>query len=141
MDIYCRYLMHTLDTFVEQDYSLVYFHYGLTSKNKPSLSWLWQAYKAFDRKYKKNLKALYLVHPTNFIRFVWQIFKPAIRYAIFFLSHVKNFKLLYTIYEQTNFCSVKFGRKIMYVNYLEDLAHYIKLDQLIIPPQVIEYVI
>lgn len=90
--------MHTLDTFVEQDYSLVYFHYGLTSKNKPSLSWLWQAYKAFDRKYKKNLKALYLVHPTNFIRFVWQIFKPAIRYVIFsFLC--ENFKLLYTIYE------------------------------------------
>lgn len=29
----------------------------------------------------------------------------------------------------------------MYVNYLEDLAHYVKLDQLIIPPQVIEYVI
>lgn len=74
-----RYLTHTLDTFVEQDYSLVYFHYGLTSKNKPPLSWLWQAYKAFDRKYKKNLKALYLVHPTNFIRIVWQIFKPAIR--------------------------------------------------------------
>jgi len=75
-----RYLTHTLDMFVEQDYSLVYFHYGLTSKNKPPLSWLWQAYKAFDRKYKKNLKALYLVHPTNFIRIVWQIFKPAIRY-------------------------------------------------------------
>ncbi|XP_012062217.1 PREDICTED: rho GTPase-activating protein 8-like, partial [Atta cephalotes] len=73
-----RYLTHTLDMFVEQDYSLVYFHYGLTSKNKPPLSWLWQAYKAFDRKYKKNLKALYLVHPTNFIRIVWQIFKPAI---------------------------------------------------------------
>lgn len=74
-----RYLTHTLDRFVEQDYSLVYFHHGLTSKNKPPLSWLWQAYKAFDRKYKKNLKALYLVHPTNFIRIVWQIFKPAIR--------------------------------------------------------------
>ena len=74
-----RYLTHTLDTFVEQDYSLVYFHHGLTSKNKPPLSWLWQAYKAFDRKYKKNLKALYLVHPTNFIRIVWQLFKPAIR--------------------------------------------------------------
>ncbi|CAG2065353.1 unnamed protein product, partial [Timema podura] len=73
-----RYLMYTLDKYVEQDYSLVYFHYGLTSKNKPSLSWLWQAYRAFDRKYKKNLKALYLVHPTNFIRVVWQLFKAAI---------------------------------------------------------------
>jgi hypothetical protein len=74
-----RYLMFTLDQFVEQDYSLVYFHYGLTSKNRPSLSWLWQAYRAFDRKYKKNLKALYLVHPTNFIRLLWQLFKAAIR--------------------------------------------------------------
>ncbi|KAI4497927.1 hypothetical protein M0802_007043 [Mischocyttarus mexicanus] len=108
-----RYLMHTLDKFVEQDYSLVYFHYGLTSKNKPPFSWLWQAYKAFDRKYKKNLKALYLVHPTYFIRIVWQIFKPAI--------------------------SAKFGRKMMYVNYLEELAQYINLDQLIIPPQVLQH--
>ncbi|XP_074115538.1 rho GTPase activating protein at 68F isoform X3 [Cotesia typhae] len=108
-----RYLTHTLDTFVEQDYSLVYFHYGLTSKNKPPLTWLWQAYKAFDRKYKKNLKALYLVHPTNFIRIVWQIFKPAI--------------------------SAKFGRKMMYVNYLDELAQHINLDQLIIPQQVIDH--
>jgi len=73
--------MYTLDKFVEEDYSLVYFHYGLTSKNKPPLSWLWQAYRAFDRKYKKNLKALYLVHPTNFIRVIWQIFRAAIRYV------------------------------------------------------------
>lgn len=29
---------------------------------------------------------------------------------------------------------------MMYVNYLEELAQYINLDQLIIPPQVIEYV-
>ncbi|XP_066585803.1 rho GTPase-activating protein 1 isoform X1 [Prorops nasuta] len=108
-----RYLTHTLDTFVEQDYSLVYFHYGLTSKNKPPLSWFWQAYKAFDRKYKKNLKALYLVHPTNFIRIVWKILKPAI--------------------------SAKFGKKMMYVNYLEELAQYVNLDQLIIPSQVLEH--
>lgn len=74
--------MYTLDKFVEQDYSLVYFHYGLTSKNKPTLSWLWQAYREFDRKYKKNLKALYLVHPTSFIKVVWQLFKAVIRYLI-----------------------------------------------------------
>lgn len=30
---------------------------------------------------------------------------------------------------------------MMYVNYLEELAQYINLDQLIIPPQVIEYVV
>lgn len=71
--------MFTLDKYVEQDYSLVYLHYGLNSRNKPTLTWLWQAYKAFDRKYKKNVKALYLVHPTSFIRVVWQLFRPVIR--------------------------------------------------------------
>jgi Rho GTPase-activating protein 1 len=92
-----RYLTHTLDTFVEQDYSLVYFHHGLTSKNKPPLSWLWQAYKAFDRKYKKNLKALYLVHPTNFIRIVWQIFKPAIRFRYNILYALINYNSSYNV--------------------------------------------
>lgn len=101
-----------MDKYVEQDYSLVYFHYGLTSKNKPPLSWLWQAYRAFDRKYKKNLKALYLVHPTNFLRIVSQLFRPAI--------------------------SVKFGRKIMYINYLQELKNHLHWDQLSIPQAVIE---
>lgn len=36
------------------------------------------------------------------------------------------------------YCSAKFGRKMMYVNYLEELAQYINLDQLIIPPQVLQ---
>ena len=74
-----RYILHTLDQFVETDYVLVYFHHGLDSANKPPVKWLWSALKAFDRRYKKNLKNLYLVHPTNFIRILWQLFKPAIR--------------------------------------------------------------
>lgn len=74
-----KYIMFTLDQYVENDYCVVYFHYGLNSQNKPKLNFLYQAYKAFDRKYKKNLKALFLVHPTNFIRIVWQLFKPVIR--------------------------------------------------------------
>lgn len=74
-----KYIMYTLDQYVENDYCVVYFHYDLNSQNKPKLNFLYQAYKAFDRKYKKNLKALFLVHPTNFIRIVWQLFKPIIR--------------------------------------------------------------
>ncbi|CAF4749295.1 unnamed protein product [Pieris macdunnoughi] len=111
-DLLLRFLMHTLDKYVEQDYSVIYFHYGLSSRNKPPFSWLWKAYKAFDRKYKKNLKTLYLVHPTNVIRIVWQMLRPAI--------------------------SVKFGRKMMYVNYLHELQQYLDLDKVHIPPQVIE---
>uniref|UniRef100_A0A3B4ATQ6 Uncharacterized protein n=1 Tax=Periophthalmus magnuspinnatus TaxID=409849 RepID=A0A3B4ATQ6_9GOBI len=106
-----QYLKYTLDQYVEMDYILVYFHYGLRSTNKPSLKWLRQAYNEFDRKYKKNLKALYVVHPTNFIRIVWNLFKPLI-------SH-------------------KFGKKLTYVNYLAELKDYLNYEQLMIPPDVI----
>uniref|UniRef100_A0A8K9X7D1 Rho GTPase activating protein 8 n=1 Tax=Oncorhynchus mykiss TaxID=8022 RepID=A0A8K9X7D1_ONCMY len=75
-----QYLMYTLDQYVESDYTVVYFHHGLRSCNKPSLHWLRNAYREFDRKYKKNLKALYVVHPTNFIRIIWNIFQPLIRH-------------------------------------------------------------
>lgn len=46
-----RYLKFTLDQYVESDYTLVYLHHGLTSENKPSLSWLRDAYREFDRKW------------------------------------------------------------------------------------------
>lgn len=46
-----RYLKYTPDQYVETDYTIVYFHYGLNSQNKPSLGWLQSAYKEFDRKY------------------------------------------------------------------------------------------
>ncbi|KAM6074543.1 rho GTPase-activating protein 1 isoform 2-T2 [Chlamydotis macqueenii] len=74
------YLKFTLDQYVESDYTLVYLHHGLTSENKPSLSWLRDAYREFDRKYKKNIKALYIVHPTMFIKTLLILFKPLIRY-------------------------------------------------------------
>lgn len=107
------YLKYTLDQYVENDYVIVYFHYGLTSKNKPKLTWLLQVYRELDRKYKKNLKALYLVHPTNFIKILLNIFKP--------------------------FISVKFGKKIMYVDYLHSLKEHLHFDQLVVPTLVLEH--
>uniref|UniRef100_A0A0R3RT28 Rho GTPase-activating protein 1 n=1 Tax=Elaeophora elaphi TaxID=1147741 RepID=A0A0R3RT28_9BILA len=104
---FLRFLQFTLDKLVELDYTIVYFHYGLRSNNKPSLKWLLQAYSILDRKYKKNLKALYLVHPTRFIRIVWSIFKP--------------------------FISIKFERKIHYVNYVHELDSVLRVEQLNLP--------
>ncbi|XP_031607963.1 rho GTPase-activating protein 1 isoform X2 [Oreochromis aureus] len=107
------YLKGTLDQYVESDYTLIYFHHGLTSENKPSLSWLLDAYREFDRKYKKNIKALYIVHPTMFVKTLLILFKPII--------------------------SFKFGRKINYVSYLSELEDVVKCDQLVIPSRVREY--
>uniref|UniRef100_A0A3Q1GZ58 Rho GTPase activating protein 1 n=1 Tax=Acanthochromis polyacanthus TaxID=80966 RepID=A0A3Q1GZ58_9TELE len=107
------YLKGTLDQYVESDYTLIYFHHGLTSENKPSLGWLRDAYREFDRKYKKNIKALYIVHPTMFIKTLLILFKPII--------------------------SFKFGRKINYVSYLSELEDVVKCEQLVIPARVKEY--
>ncbi|MFH4977095.1 hypothetical protein AB6A40_003804 [Gnathostoma spinigerum] len=104
---FLRFLQFTLDKVVDLDYTIVYFHYGLRSNNKPPLKWLIQAYFALDRRYKKNLKALFLVHPTRFIRFVWGIFKPLI--------------------------SIKFERKVHYVNYLHELSPSLRVEQLNLP--------
>uniref|UniRef100_A0A8C5MJ55 Rho GTPase activating protein 1 n=1 Tax=Leptobrachium leishanense TaxID=445787 RepID=A0A8C5MJ55_9ANUR len=108
-----EYLKHTLDQYVESDYTLVYLHHGLTSENKPSLGWLRDAYREFDRKYKKNIKALYIVHPTMFIKTLLILFKPLI--------------------------SFKFGRKIFYASYLNELEEHLKLNQLGIPKEVLKY--
>ena len=35
-------------------------------------------------------------------------------------------------------CSVKFGKKIMYVNYLHELKEYLPMDQITIPEPVLE---
>nr|XP_031319273.1 rho GTPase-activating protein 8 isoform X1 [Camelus dromedarius] len=108
-----EYLKYTLDQYVESDYTIVYFHYGLNSQNKPSLGWFQSAYKEFDRRHRKNLKALYVVHPTNFIRVLWNILRPLI-------SH-------------------KFGKKVTYFNYLSELREHLKDDQLIVPPEVLRH--
>uniref|UniRef100_A0A1A8H880 Rho GTPase activating protein 1 n=1 Tax=Nothobranchius korthausae TaxID=1143690 RepID=A0A1A8H880_9TELE len=107
------YLKGTLDQYVESDYTLIIFHHGLTSENKPSLGWFGDLYREFDRKYKKNIKALYIVHPTMFIKTVLFFLKPII--------------------------SIKFGRKINYVSYLSELEDVVKCDQLMIPARVREY--
>jgi hypothetical protein len=92
------------------DYVIIYFHHGLRSYNRPSYGWLMKAYVKIDRKYKKNLKAFYIVHPTKWIKFLW----PFLRSII----------------------SAKFSRKVTYINRLSQLEEYVHLDSIQIPVEV-----
>nr|CDJ80698.1 RhoGAP domain containing protein [Haemonchus contortus] len=102
-----RYLQSILDKVVDLDYTIVYFHYGLRSHNKPPIKWLFQAYKVLDRRFKKNLKALYVVHPTRFIRIIWGLFRP--------------------------FISSKFENKFHYVNCIKELEEALSVARLNLP--------
>ncbi|KAI1718430.1 rhoGAP domain-containing protein [Ditylenchus destructor] len=110
---FLRFVQFTLDKVVEMDYSIIYFHYGLRSNNKPPVNFLIKAYQMLDRRYKKNLKALYLVHPTKFIRFVWTVFKPLISY--------------------------KFQEKMHYVNTLGELSAGISVSNMNLPQPIIDH--
>ncbi|CAK5075159.1 unnamed protein product [Meloidogyne enterolobii] len=110
---FLRFVQFTLDKIVDQDYTVIYFHYGLRSNNKPPYKWLFNVYQLLDRRYKKNLKALYLVHPTKFFRIVWRIFQPII--------------------------SFKFEKKLHYVNSLNELTDFVSTTNLNLPQPIIDF--
>ncbi|CAF5164787.1 unnamed protein product, partial [Rotaria magnacalcarata] len=77
-DCLLKYILITFDQYVDMDYVIIYFHHGLCSYNRPAYGWLLSAYFNIDRKYKKNLKALYIVHPTKWIKFLWPLLRSII---------------------------------------------------------------
>ncbi|KAI0051443.1 RhoGAP-domain-containing protein [Auriscalpium vulgare] len=101
-------ILHYLDLYVESDYAVVFFAAG--SKNTPGWNWVWKAYRSLSRKYRKNLKRLYIVH-SNFFS-----------------------KMLFSL--AGAFISPKFFRKITYIDTLSDLAHHVPLTQIDVPPAV-----
>lgn len=103
----------TLEQYVEAEYTLVYLHHGLRSTSQPSFNWIAKLYKMLDRKFKKNLKALYIVHPTTFVKFLWQFLRPLI--------------------------SSKLNKKVTYCNNLTELSTHIDLETLQIPEMVKTY--
>lgn len=107
-----RYIIKQMEPYVQNDYVIVYFHQGLKEDNKPSIPFLWNSYKDLDRNFRKNLKKLYVVHPTLFIRLIWNFFKP--------------------------FISEKFKNKLIYISNLDELKQSLGLNQLKLPENIYE---
>lgn len=110
----CRYIIKQMEPYVKNDYVIVYFHQGLNEHNKPSIPFLWNSYKDLDRNFRKNLKQLYVVHPTLFIRLIWNCFRP--------------------------FISEKFKKKLIYISNLEELRQSLGLKLHQLPGNISEYV-
>ncbi|XP_053560840.1 bcl-2/adenovirus E1B 19 kDa-interacting protein 2-like protein isoform X2 [Bombina bombina] len=107
MDNLFRYIIGTLDLMFVEDYTLVYLN-GVTPRNKiPSIGWIKKCYQATDRRLKKNLKSLLVVHPAWYVKALMAIIRP--------------------------FISSKFGRKVRFVKSLSELSQIIALDHIHIP--------
>ncbi|OWF51677.1 protein GDAP2 homolog [Mizuhopecten yessoensis] len=58
------YMLRVMEPVVESDFVVVYLHTQTNASNHPPMNYLRQVYSLLDHKYKKNLKAFYIVHPT-----------------------------------------------------------------------------
>lgn len=110
---FIKFIIQKMEAYVQNDYVLVYFHQGLKDDSKPSVGFLWNSYKELDRSFKKNLKRLCVVHPTMFIKIVWNFFKP--------------------------FISVKFKNKLVYISSLKELQENLGLNSLKLPDSIYQF--
>ncbi|XP_034029618.1 bcl-2/adenovirus E1B 19 kDa-interacting protein 2-like protein isoform X2 [Thalassophryne amazonica] len=107
MDNLFRYIVGTLDLMVSENYMLVYLC-ALAPRNRlPAIKWLHKCYTSIDRRLKKDLKGLLIVHPAWYIKALITLVKP--------------------------FISEKFSRKIRFIQSLQELSNIIPTDRLQIP--------
>lgn len=107
-------ILDQMELFVQNDYSVVFFAGG--SSHRPPWSWLWSSYQRLSRPFRKNCKRLFICHPTFFTRSFVRIISTG-----------------------SAVLSPKFARKITQVNTLSQLAEYIDLRQIEIPPEVLQW--
>lgn len=107
------YVISSLELLVAEDYMIIYLNGATPRRRMPGLGWLKRCYQMIDRRLRKNLKSLIIVHPSWFIRTVLAISRP--------------------------FISVKFINKIQYVHSLEELEQIIPMENVHIPECVFQY--
>ncbi|XP_052063946.1 uncharacterized protein LOC127703947 [Mytilus californianus] len=113
MDNLFLYVISTLELLVAEDYMIVYFHGATPRRQMPSFGWLKKCYQMIDRRLKKNLKGLLLIHPTLWLRTIVLMTKP--------------------------FISSKFSSKLKFVRTLHDLSNIVPVEYIYIPDQVKKY--
>ncbi|XP_053954785.1 uncharacterized protein LOC128860984 [Anastrepha ludens] len=113
MDNLFLYVVKTLEQLVTEDYVLIYLHGGTNRRNVPPFPWLKKCYQLLDRRLRKSLKNMYLVHPTFWIKSIVWMTRP--------------------------FVSAKFWRKLVYVKSLDELAKHVIVEKAAIPEKVKQY--
>ena len=62
------YFIHVMESVVHKDYVLIYFHTQTESDLLPDSSFFKQLYGIVDSRYKERLAALYVVHPSWWLK-------------------------------------------------------------------------
>lgn len=137
MDHLFLYVLSSLHELIADDYILIYLHNAQPStmisslssriisngsipsstsddsqsqNNLPTFSWMKRCYQMIDRRLRKNLKILYLVKPTFWLKTIVIMCKP--------------------------FISTKFSKKLRFVENMDGLKKCLPVDKLILPTSI-----
>eukprot|EP01119_Soliformovum_irregulare_P003051 TRINITY_DN1332_c1_g1_i3.p2 TRINITY_DN1332_c1_g1~~TRINITY_DN1332_c1_g1_i3.p2 ORF type:complete len:241 (-),score=84.46 TRINITY_DN1332_c1_g1_i3:71-793(-) len=108
------YIIRTLDPIVQQGpYMMVYCHSEMGSRSLPNFSFLRSLQDVFDYKYGKNVKGLYVLHPTFFLKLFFSFMNP--------------------------FLSSKFKSRMRYCESVRELYNYFPAKLLGLTEEVLKY--
>lgn len=104
------YCVHAVDLIVSDAYEIVFFNSALESDNMPSRKWIRKYYDMIFYKLRKNLKDIFFVHQSLWL-------KAVLRFSKLFVSN-------------------KFREKIHLVRNIDTLKKYVPLDYIFIPQSI-----
>ncbi|KAK5576066.1 hypothetical protein RB653_007204 [Dictyostelium firmibasis] len=110
------YILKTLEPIVTCNrYTLIYSHALLKQESTPDKSWLNTFYQMLPRNYKKNLKNLYILHPSGWLKILLLAMSP--------------------------FLSEKFWSKVEYLDYIQEIPGVLERSNIIskLPQSVKDY--
>eukprot|EP00731_Ephydatia_muelleri_P017798 Em0010g896a len=98
------YILSVLEQIVVDGYIVVYLHYSTPQNSLPGMSVFHKFYKMVDRRLRKQLQLLYIVHPTVWVKAMLRLMRPIFQ----------------------------FYRKINFIGNLQELSEHVPLNQFII---------
>ena len=155
------YVLSVVEKLVVDDYVIVYLHSGAPRNSMPGIQWFHRFYRMIDRRYRhthththskhilhcmyiytvsfrlrKNLKSLFIVHPSFWVKTMLRLLRPFIRYCTIIINNcnIIQYNVPRSLILPPN--SRKFYRKVSHISSLRDLEEHVKLDAMLIPEAV-----
>jgi len=112
IDVAALALIRALDAITRGPFAMLICHHGSNYLGTGNYSWLQSAYGWLPRRYKKNMKRLWILRPTFALRAVFAVVSP--------------------------FISSKFWKKLQYLHSCDEAASIATPEGLVLPRDVLE---
>ncbi|XP_047937730.1 protein GDAP2 homolog isoform X2 [Salvia hispanica] len=113
LERFVLYIVKEFEPLIQKPYTIVYFHSAASLQMQPDLGWMKRLEQILGRKHRRNLHAIYILHPTFGLKSV-----------IFGLQMLVDDEV---------------WKKVVYVDRLLQLFKYVPREQLTIPDFVFQH--